>query len=139
MTLLPGRPRWRRVEQGIFQGLVVCEKDKITALQQETEVVDRRVSCQEFSVKGGVFGFGGGKFFGEKCQGAPGDPETLLKNSTHMRVGCNYSQGDSCFRFRVSKDRNRGEEKFGTVEGGVEDRGPLERITRNLQGVGEWS
>ena len=69
MTLLPGGPRRGGAELGVRQGLVVCEKGKFTTLQKKTEVADRGVSCQEFSVKSGVFGFGGGKFFGEKCEG----------------------------------------------------------------------
>ena len=42
---------------------------------------------------------------------------TLLKNSTHMRVGCINRQGDGCSGFRVRKDRNRGKEELGAVEG----------------------
>ena len=59
-----------------------------------------------------------------------GDQEpwrSLLKNSTHMRVGCING---------VSKDRDRGKEELGMAEGGVENWGPLERLTRTLEGVG---
>ena len=86
MTLLSSRQRGRGVEQCVCQGLVVCEKDKLTTLQEEREMTDGGVSCQKLSVKGGVLGFGGGKFLGEKCEEGPGARETLLKNSTHMRV-----------------------------------------------------
>ena len=41
--------------------------------------------------------------------------------------------------FRVSKDRNRGKEELGAVEGGVEDRGPFESFTQTLEGAGERS
>ena len=63
--LLSGRPRSSRTEQGVHQGLVVCEKGKFTTLQKETEMADRGVSCQEFSVKGGVLEFGGGMLWKE--------------------------------------------------------------------------
>ena len=53
----------------------------------------------------------------------------MLKNSTHMRVGCINSQGDGCSRFRVSKDMDRGKEELGVTECGVKDGGPLERFT----------
>ena len=81
-------------------------------------------------------GFGGGKFLGEKGEGEPGAKEMLLKDSTHMRVRCIHSQGDSCPGLRESEDRNRGKEELGGV---VEDRGPLVRFTQTLEGVGERS
>ena len=56
-----------------------------------------------------------------------------------MRVGCINSQGDGCSGFKVSKDRNRGEEELGMMEGGVKDRGLLERFTWTLEGVGQRS
>ena len=84
-------------------------------------------------------GFGGGKFLGEKGEGEPGAKEMLLKDSTHMRVRCIHSQGDSSPGLRVSEDRNRGKEELGTVERRVKDRGPLVRFTLTLEGVGERS
>ena len=59
-----------------------------------------------------------------------GDQEpwrSLLKNSTHMRVGCING---------VSKDRDRGKEELGVTESGVKDRGPQERFTRTPGGIG---
>ena len=119
------------------QGLVVGEEGEISTLQEETEITNRGVGCQKLSVEDGVLGFGRGKFLTEKGEGGPGATETLLKNSTHMRVRCINSQGDGSSRFRVSKDRNRGKEELGMLEGGVTDRQPLERFTRTLQGVGQ--
>ena len=86
MTLLSGGSGRRGAEQGVHQGLVVCEKGEFTTLQEETEMADGGVGCCEFSVKGGVFGFGKGKLLGEEGKGLPGAMETLLKDSTHMRV-----------------------------------------------------
>ena len=37
----------------------------------------------------------------------------------------------------MSEDGNRGKEELGFVKGRVEDRGPLERFTQTLEGVGE--
>ena len=66
--------------------------------------------------------------------------ESMLKDSTHMRVRCIYSKRNNCSGNRVSEEGNRGEEELGGVEGGVEDRGPLlERFTRNLEGFGKRS
>ena len=48
--------------------------------------------------------------------------ETFLEDSTQMRVRCINSQGNACSRFRVSKDRNRGKEELGVMEGGVKFR-----------------
>ena len=60
MMLLSGRP-WRRgPEQGVHQRLVVYEQDKLPPLQQKMEVTNSRVGSEEFSVKGGIFGLGGG-------------------------------------------------------------------------------
>ena len=84
-------------------------------------------------------GFGGGKFLGEKGEGEPGAKEMLLKDSTHMRVRCIHSQGDSCPGLRVSEEGNRGQEELGSVEGGVKVRGLLKRFTWTLEGVGERS
>ena len=66
MEVLSGGPRRRGAEQDLCQGLVICEKGKFTTLQEKTEMADGGVGCQEFSVKGGVFGFGRGKLLGEK-------------------------------------------------------------------------
>ena len=118
------------------QGLVVGEKGEMTTFQEETEMADRGIGCQELSVESGVFGFCGGKLVGEKDKGGPGATKMLLKNSTHMRVGQVNSQGDGSTGFR-NRDRDRGKEELGVAEGRVEDWGPLERFTRTLEGVGE--
>ena len=60
----------------------------------------------------------------------------MLKNSTHMRVGCINSQGDGYSGFRVNKDRDRGEEDLGLTESGVKNRGLLERFNQTHKGVG---
>ena len=39
----------------------------------------------------------------------------------------------------LSKDRNRGKEELGVLEGEVEHRRPKERFARTLEGVGERS
>ena len=44
------------------------------------------VSCLKLSVKGRVFGLGGGKSLGEEGKGGQGAMETLLEDSTHMRA-----------------------------------------------------
>ena len=39
---------------------MICEKGKLKGFEEETEMADGRVSCKEFTIKGGVLGFGGG-------------------------------------------------------------------------------
>ena len=120
----------------MHQGLVVGEEGEIMTFQEETEMAAEGIGCQDFFVKDGVFGFGRGKFLGEKGKRGPETTETLLKNSTNMRVGRINSQTDGSTEFRVSKDRDRGEEELGIAEGGVKDWGPMERFTQTLEGVG---
>ena len=135
--LLSGRPRRRGAEQGVCQGLVVGEEGEITTFQEETEMADRKIGCQEFSVEDIEYlDLAEESFVEKKGKGGPGTRETLLKNSTHVRVKRINSQGDVSTGFRVSKDRDRGKEELGMAEGGVENWGPLERLTRTLEGVG---
>ena len=57
------------MEQGVRQRLVVCKKGKFMTLQEETEAVDKVISCQEFSVKGRVFGSVEESFLEKKARG----------------------------------------------------------------------
>ena len=51
---------WRRgKEKGVGERLIIGEKGKLTGYEEETEMVDGGVSCKEFTIKGGVLGFGG--------------------------------------------------------------------------------
>ena len=60
ITHLSGGPRWRGSEKGVGERLMICEKGKLYGFEEETEMVDGRVSCKEFTIKGGVLGFGEG-------------------------------------------------------------------------------
>ena len=40
--------------------LMICEKVKLTGFKEETEMADGGVSRKEFTIKGGVLGFGRG-------------------------------------------------------------------------------
>ena len=42
-----------------------------------------------------------------------------MEDSTHMRVRCVDSQRNTCPRYRVSDDWNRGKEELGGRESGV--------------------
>ena len=95
MVLLSGGPRRRGAEQGLCQGLVICEKGKFTTLQEKTETADGVVGCQEFSVEGDLDS-AEESFLEKKSRGTRHLTETLLKDSTHMRVRCIYSQRNSC-------------------------------------------
>ena len=39
---------------------MICEKGKLTDFKKKLEMANGGVSCKEFTIKGGVFGFGGG-------------------------------------------------------------------------------
>ena len=60
MVCLSGGPRRRGSEKGECERLMIGKKGKFTGFKEETEMVDYGISCEEFYVKGGVFGFGGG-------------------------------------------------------------------------------
>jgi len=47
---------------------------------------DGKEGGQEFSVKSGIAGFCGGKFFGEKGKGLPRTICLLLEDSSHMGI-----------------------------------------------------
>ena len=83
---------------------MVGEEGKLKCFHEKTEMVDRGVGSKEFSVKGRVFGFGGGKLLGEKGKGGPGNRKMLLKDSTHMRVRCINNQRNGCSGNKVSEN-----------------------------------
>ena len=37
---------------------MITEKGKLTGFEEETEMVNGKVSCEEFTIKGRVLGFG---------------------------------------------------------------------------------
>ena len=39
---------------------MICEKGKITGFEEKTEMANGGISCEEFTIIGGVLGFGGG-------------------------------------------------------------------------------
>ena len=60
MACLSGRPRRRGTEKGKGKWLMIGEKGKQTGFEEETEMSNGRVKCEEFTIKGGVLGFGVG-------------------------------------------------------------------------------
>ena len=60
MACLSGGPRRRGTEKGVGERLMIGEKGELTGFEEETEMADGGVSCKEFTIKGGVLGFGGG-------------------------------------------------------------------------------
>ena len=55
-----------------------------------------------------------------------------MKDSTNIGVRSVDSQRNSCSRNRVSKNWDIGKEEFA---GGVQHRGPLERLPGTLKGI----
>ena len=45
---------------------MIREKGKLSGFEEETEMANRSVGSKEFTVKGGVLGFGGGKLLGKE-------------------------------------------------------------------------
>ena len=39
---------------------MICEKGKLPCFEKKTEMANGGISCKEFTIKGGIFGFGGG-------------------------------------------------------------------------------
>ena len=39
---------------------MIVEKGKLTGFKEEREMANGGISCEEFMIKGGVLGFGGG-------------------------------------------------------------------------------
>ena len=60
VTLLAGGPRRRRTEKGGGQRLVISEQGKFAGFKEKAEMANRGVGGEEFTVKGGILGFGGG-------------------------------------------------------------------------------
>ena len=55
-----GMSVWRTTAERYCERLMICEKGKLTGFEEETEMMDGGVSCKEFTIKGGVLGFGEG-------------------------------------------------------------------------------
>ena len=60
MLCLSGGPLRRRTEKGGGERLMIGEKGKLKCFEEETKMANGGVSCKEFTIKGGVLGFGGG-------------------------------------------------------------------------------
>ena len=88
--------------------LVICELGRLTGFKEETEMVDKGVSCKEFIIKGRVLGFSRGQLLGEELEGRPGSMDALLQYSTNMGIRGVDCQGQSCTRDRVSENWNGG-------------------------------
>ena len=58
MVCLFGGPRRRGPEKGLVERVVICEKGKLVGFQKESEMANCGVSCKEFTIKGGILGFG---------------------------------------------------------------------------------
>ena len=60
MARLSGGP-WRRgTEKGKGKRLMISKEGKLMGFEEESEMGNGRVSCKEFTIKGGVLGFGRG-------------------------------------------------------------------------------
>ena len=57
---MSGGPRWRRTEKGVGERFIIGEKGKFTGFKGKLEMADGGIKCKEFTIKGGVLGFGGG-------------------------------------------------------------------------------
>ena len=52
---------WQRgTEKGMGERLLIGEKGKLTCFEEKTKMGNGGVSCNEFTIKGGVLGSGGG-------------------------------------------------------------------------------
>ena len=60
MACLSGGPKQRGIEKGAGKRLMIGEQGKNSGFKEQTEMADGGVSCKEFTIKGGVFGLGGG-------------------------------------------------------------------------------
>ena len=60
MAHLSGGPWQRGTEKGMGERLTICKKGELTGFEEEMKMADGGVSCKEFTIKGGVLGFGGG-------------------------------------------------------------------------------
>ena len=57
---LSGGPQRRGTEKGEGERLMIGKEGKLTGFEEESEMANGGVSCKEFTIKGGVLGFGGG-------------------------------------------------------------------------------
>ena len=60
MAPLSGGPPRRKTEQGLGKGFMISEKDKLRCFEKESEMANGGISCEEFKIKGGILGLGGG-------------------------------------------------------------------------------
>jgi len=88
VALLAGGKGGGLFGNGGHEGFVVSEKGERTTFKDKTEVFYGKESGKEFSVKSGIAGFCGGKFFGEKCKGLPRTTGFLLEDSPHVGIRC---------------------------------------------------
>ena len=63
---------------------MICEKGKLMCFKEESEMANGGISNEEFTIKGGILGFGGGSFLGKESKGSPGPVEPLLKDCSHV-------------------------------------------------------
>ena len=63
---MSGRPQRIRTEKGVGERLMIGVKGKLAGFKDETEMANGRVSCKEFTIKGGVLGFSGGQLLGKE-------------------------------------------------------------------------
>ena len=57
---LSGRPWRRRTEKGVGERLMIDDQGKFGGFKVESKMVDRGVSCKEFTIKGRVLGLSRG-------------------------------------------------------------------------------
>ena len=88
---------------------MISKKVKFTGFEEKTEMAKGGVSCEEFTIKGGVFGFGGEKFLGKEGKGSPGSMESLLQDVVaNVGVRSIHSQRHSPPGDRVGENWNGG-------------------------------
>ena len=57
---MSGGPRRRGTEKSLSKRLMISEQGKNSGFKEKMEMADGGVSCKEFTIEGGVLGFGGG-------------------------------------------------------------------------------
>ncbi len=105
---------------------MVCEKGERTTFKEKTKMFDRMECSKEFSVKSGIAGFSGGKFFGKESKGLPGSKGFLLEDSSHVGIRGISGQGEGSRRIRVFEGYGRDKGGFCNLEGKGHFRGPSE-------------
>ena len=71
MTLLTGGLGRRNPKQSMCKRFVICENSKLSTFKHESEVAERRVSREQFTVKGKVFLLCIRERLGIECQTEP--------------------------------------------------------------------